>query len=245
MKWTTDQILAVLDQCCDNFTFPMLDNGYVYLSASRMSAFWSPSNWAIVIEIFGFSPRSGLPDTQLYVFGSRIINRKQREDFSTQDAYENFLKMNPNNESHFIYPIEEGFWIDPENSDMVAEGPSPLILRGKAWNVPTYTAFSRYGVDLEEPPRIQVFELCRVLAATNREDVLATPEERKFMIPDDLKQVLQLEEWNHPDVVEERPPAHETFQQLANVLVTGDPASYKPTLPANTHWKNWPDGGSL
>jgi hypothetical protein len=28
----TDFILSVLDQCSRNFTFPMLDNGYVYLA---------------------------------------------------------------------------------------------------------------------------------------------------------------------------------------------------------------------
>jgi len=46
-------ILAILDRCCDRNTFPMLDNGYVYLAATRLSLFRSPDDWAIAIEVFG------------------------------------------------------------------------------------------------------------------------------------------------------------------------------------------------
>lgn len=42
-----------------------------------------------------------------------------------------------------------------------------------------------------------------------------------------------------------RPSGSETFQQLAQVLVTGDIEKYVPGRPSNTHWSNWPDGGTL
>ena len=32
---------------------------------------------------------------------------------------------------------------------------------------------------------------------------------------------------------------------LAKVLATGDVHAYRPTSPPNTHWSNWPDGGTL
>jgi hypothetical protein len=57
----THPILRVLDDCASSFNFPVLDNGYVYLAASRLSAYAAPPDWALVIEIFGFSPRTGLP----------------------------------------------------------------------------------------------------------------------------------------------------------------------------------------
>ena len=44
------QILNILDDCCEAFTFPMLDNGYVYPVASRLTLFRSDLDWAIVIE---------------------------------------------------------------------------------------------------------------------------------------------------------------------------------------------------
>lgn len=48
------------------------------------------------------------------------------------------------------------------------------------------------------------------------------------------------QQWN-----DSRPGAYETWQQIAKVIVTGDTSLYKPTLEANTHWKNWPESGSL
>ena len=42
-----------------------------------------------------------------------------------------------------------------------------------------------------------------------------------------------------------RPSSYETWQLLAKVIATGDPSLYKPTLKPNSHWKNWPESGSL
>jgi hypothetical protein len=42
-----------------------------------------------------------------------------------------------------------------------------------------------------------------------------------------------------------RPGSYETWRLIAKVIATGDPSLYLPTLKPNTHWKNWPDSGSL
>jgi hypothetical protein len=58
--------------------------------------------------------------------------------------------------------------------------------------------------------------------------------------------ILVLDKWNHPDLVnDERPSGSETFRHLAMVLATGEVSEYRPTVAPNTHWANWPDGGSL
>lgn len=114
MKFEAREILSILDRCCDAFTFPMLDNGYVYLAATRLSLYRSPEDWALAIEIFGFSPRSELPDTHIYTFASRLHNRDPAENYVTREAYENYLTNNPNNESRFLYPVDPGVWQDDE-----------------------------------------------------------------------------------------------------------------------------------
>ncbi|MCB2407767.1 DUF7003 family protein [Hymenobacter lucidus] len=48
------------------------------------------------------------------------------------------------------------------------------------------------------------------------------------------------QEWNSS-----RPSSYETWPQLARVLTTGDVQHYRPTLPPNTHWSNWPESGAL
>ncbi|QPJ61001.1 MAG: hypothetical protein G3M70_03485 [Candidatus Nitronauta litoralis] len=84
------------------------------------------------------------------------------------------------------------------------------------------------------------------MAAIEREAILATEEERRISILPSMQQILQIEEWYHPDLVEEELPSQtETFQQISKVLESGDVSMYQPSLEPNTHWKNWPDGGTL
>jgi hypothetical protein len=245
--WTSDRILEALDACCDAFTFPMLDNGYVYLAATRLSLHRSADDWALAIEVFGFSPRGGVPDIHVHTFGSRLHARDTVDNYVTRDAYENHLSSNPHNDSRFYYPIAEGPWQDEETSELVAETATEVVLRGKAIAIPPLAVFAEHGIELEEAPRIQTFELTRLLAATHRDDVLAAPTERRVSVGPELREILVLDEWHHPDVADdaERPSGSDTFRQLANVLVTGDVDAYRPTVEPNTHWRNWPDAGSL
>src|SRR6478735_10688453 len=100
-----EAILAVLDQGCDDFVFPMLDNGYVYLAAARLSLFRSDDDWAMAFEIFGFSPRAGEPDVSVWTFGSRIAGRKGRADYASQKAYDAYLAAHAHDDAEFFHPI--------------------------------------------------------------------------------------------------------------------------------------------
>ena len=247
MMQSPGQILSILDSCCDNFTFPMLDNGYVYPAATRLSLFHSSNDWAMVIEVFGYSPREGLPSTHISTFGSTLHNRKRPDDFVTPSAYQTWQANNPNNDMAFVYPIEDGPWMDEDNPELVSQQAQDLVLRGRRVEVPDAEACRRAGVAIAEPPRVQVFELCRAIAYSAREDVLATPAERRTNVPPELSLLLTLDEWAHPDVVRPsaRPGRSSTFQQLAQVLAAGDISRYRPEEEPNTHWRNWPEGGTL
>jgi hypothetical protein len=239
------QILSILDRCCDRYTFPMLDNGYVYLAATRLSLYRSESDWALVVEVFGFSPRAGSPDTSIYTFASQLCSRN--EEFINREARDLHILNNPHNEMRFVFPVVNGVSRDAANEEFLSDDAEELVVRGRSMSLPTPTEYAGHGIELEHRPRVQVFELCRYLADVVREEVLATPQERRVNVLPDMKQVLQLEEWHHPNVVddEERPSNSETFQQLAQVLVSGRAEIYRPTRAPNTHWINWPQGGRL
>jgi hypothetical protein len=247
MPFEADNILAVLDRCCDAFTFPMLDNGYVYLAATRLSLYRTAADWAMVIEVFGFSPRSGLPDTHIHTFASSLYNRDAPEKYVNREAYDRYLANNPNNDSRFVYPIDAGGWQDNQNSEIVAEDARGVVLRGQSQPIPSLDEYAQRGVTLENPPRVRVFELCRFLADVARNSVLATTQEQRVSVLPDMAPIVQLEEWHHPNVVDndERPSGSETFQQLAQVLATGNLGFYQPSRLPNTHWRNWPEGGLL
>lgn len=135
-------------------------------------------------------------------------------------------------------------WIDGEE---VARTAKEALIREQPVPLPSRQQFRDFGIHLENQDKVMVFELCRYLAATHREQLLATPDELRGNISPQVTQILQLDEWNHPNVVDVscRPGNSETFQQLAAVLVSGDIHKYQPIAPPNTHWRNWPDGGTL
>lgn len=239
------QVLDVLDGCARRFTFPALDNGYVNLCATRMSLHRSLTDWAIVIEVFGYSPRAGSPDLHIYTFASCLHDQKSENDFVSPDAYESYLLANPNNESRFFWPVTDDSWIDSDGEG-VRQNAIEVRVRGEAVELPPVDAYKRLGIDLRNASPPAVFEVCRYLAATRRDNVLASSTERTVNLLPDLEEILVLEDWYHPDIVGgELPSATTTFQQLALVLETGNLAVYEPSDTPNTHWSNWPEGGTL
>lgn len=241
-----ERILRVLDDAARAFTFPMLDNGYVYLGATRLSLHRSETDWALVIEVFGFSPRAGLPDVSVWTFASRIHRSKTARDFVTVRAFKNYLTQHEYDEATFFHPIDEGDWQRPDDLEAVEPTATSVVVRGTAMRLPDRNEYTVHGIELADPAIVQVFELCRYLAAVARDEVLATPTERQTNVVPEMTEILALDEWNHPDLVnDERPSGSETFRLLAKVLATGDVDEYRPTLAPNTHWVNWPDGGTL
>ena len=69
-----------------------------------------------------------------------------------------------------------------------------MVVRGTEIPLPSPGDYAKLGVELEEPEEIQVFELCRLLAAIARDDVLATPKESRVSVLPGMKRILQLEE---------------------------------------------------
>ncbi|MEO5816174.1 MAG: hypothetical protein ABIT20_12935 [Gemmatimonadaceae bacterium] len=236
-------ILSNLDAACDKYRLPMLDNGYIFLMATRLSLFRSNEAWALVIERFGYSPRGEAPDTEIFAVGSGICNRKQPTDFRP-GWYDKYLRDSPSLEQRSAFPLDDA-WQDKDDPDLVDESATDVVLRGKTISLPALDEYAIRGIELERAPLVQTFEMCRYLADIERDLVLATPEERRFNVDPTLDHILQLEEWHHPDLARgARPSGNSTFRTLAEVLVTGDVSKYVPNMPANTHWSNW-DGGRL
>jgi hypothetical protein len=246
MTQQASQILGILDACCEAFTFPMLDNGYVYPAASRLTLYRSDLDWAMVMETFGFSPRAGTPDVAVQTFASRLYNRNPSDKYVSEVAYKAYLKNNAHNESRSYFPIDGDSWQDVENVELVAPDVQQIHLRGQPVAIPTPNQFQELDIALAMAPRVQVFELCRALAATYRDSVLAAPAERRTNVLPSLSKIIELDNWRHPDLAAgESVSDSTTFQQLARVLETGDSLEYHPVLPSNTHWRNWPNGGTL
>ena len=244
-QMTEQSILEILDRAAADFSFPMLDNGYVYLAAARLSVHRSPADWALVFEIFGFSPRSGDPDVQVWSLGSRLDHHKSASDFVTEDAYRTFMDVHRHDATEFIYPLDDD-WQDPEWRELVRPEAKVVLVRGEPFGIPGRATFPLHGIELAEPDRLMTYELCRYVAVLERERVLATPAERRTHLSADFDEVLVLDDWHHPNtVMGEVPSETAAFRSIARVLASGDASAYDPSEPGNSHWSNWPEGGTL
>lgn len=229
MEHTPEDILEILDECVEAFTFPMLASDRAALAATRLSLYRSVTDWGLVIEVFAHDQGVGAPYVALYSFGSDLRERDPREDYVTRDAWEKYLRENPHNELRAAWPFDDESWLDEDDRELVRADVDHVLLRGAA--VP---------VARDESGAASVCDLARHLAATDKEAVMATREERRRSFAPELALLLVLEEWRHPDLIEDELPSEsETFQQLAEVLVSGDPGLYAPTEGANTHWRHW------
>jgi len=237
-------VLEILDNCARAFTFPVLDNGYYYLAAARLTAFHGNGDWALVIETFGFSPKAGHPSLTIQTYGSKLINRPNAKNYVTQEAFDNYLSNNPQNEYKTFGPIENDDWMDEEFCEHIKDV-GKLRLRGLEIPLPPKADYAAASIVLEED-RPLTFELCRFLAENYRDTILGTDAEKRFNVPDSLLPILTLDDWHHPNLaIEELPSQLESFQQLQEVLLTGDPNHYTQPREGNTHWSNWPEGGIL
>jgi hypothetical protein len=96
----------------------------------------------------------------------------------------------------------------------------------------------------------------RYLAFEHEATCRATMDELRMCLPDGLPLVMQIDSWHHREymlyengperrIIGDKPSSYETFPLIADVLVTGDPSRFRPTLAPNNHWSHWPEAGSL
>ena len=230
------EILAQLDEAAasDVCGFPRLGNANWLLASVRLTAFSNGSDWAMFVELLqqGYTT-CGMDDLLnfVYPYGNTIGPA---------------VGLTP---SGLRYIGEKGsFW--PEFEFREHDGRPIFALRGgvKAVRVREREVavpkspgeYSEVGVRLDFPPDVQVQEFLQWLSAARSSAVFEPDEALLSRMIKPLPLVLRLREWYHPVMPDrELPSQTETFQQIAEVLATGDPTKYKPTRSPNTDWRNW------
>ena len=232
-------ILKQLDRAGSSdgmWSFPDLGHVYLHPVISRMSVYASDCAWAIIIETVTVNDRSlghrGITDT-LWCYGSCL-----REPIGAPD--QNRICRTGDGPEGPTFTDNAG-----GEGNLVRKEARTIRVRGVLLELPDSSAYSNAGVILSNPPNIEVFELIRVLATRHPELFLASAQELKSRMSQDIPLLMTLNEWNHPSIGHgDRPSQNETFQMIARAIVTQDVLSYRPAACANTHWSNWPEAGT-
>ncbi|MEV7974227.1 hypothetical protein [Cellulomonas sp. NPDC089187] len=233
MPHSAPSILQILDAQAADLDFPALDNGYFYPAATRLSAYRSAQDWAVIIEVFGYATRADEASVIVTTLGSTVRLASAPERFATPEAFQRYQRVHAHMETHEVFPIPDaGQSIGLDGREVVV-----VDLRG----VPTKVSVPA-AADREQ----RVVAVLRSLAQTHRDQVLTTPQERMSQLPSSMTEILRLDDWQHPDVTAgELPSNTESFRLIAEALAHQDPAQYRPTEKPNTHWSHWPDAGTL
>lgn len=103
------EILKQLDKCAENFTFPMLDNGYIYPAGTRLTAYRDDERWAIIIEVIGFSYRGGGHNgisNCLHIFGNCL-------NYEPGTQNKNFLHITSDTKDCNTFDDDDEFYLNP------------------------------------------------------------------------------------------------------------------------------------
>ncbi|WP_329010298.1 hypothetical protein OG271_27415 [Micromonospora rifamycinica] len=239
-----EDVLDVFDRAAERGLFPQPEHPHSYLIAARLHAFSDTERWALVVDTVGYDPRAGNVVDLLHALGNCLTG--------TNETWARKFAHRIDN----IAALFEGGPLASRYRQV------PPVVRGRA--VPVVAAATT-------PPE----DLFRLLAPRHRDLLLAEDVEVRRLVPADLPQVLRLDDWHHPPLrvrppdpererrrqlhevltrhappqervpFEVRPSDIGTYQQIGAVLASADPARYRPTLPGNTHWNNWPMSGAL
>lgn len=222
-----DDIIEQLDSHAAGYNFPTLDNGYIYPVDARLTAYRDDRRWALVIEQIGYMYRAIQFGNILYAFGNCLIGRPGHGPVID-------LADGP-----------EDDWQD-DTGTYIPHGTTSVRVRGSDLPLAPDDVAPAVAPSGEEEQGLRIPDLFRRLLPRYRALYHATEAELHAVVPKDLPQILRLLEWEHSDAVHDVLPGHtECFPMLAKVLVTGAVSHYRPTKAPNTHWSNWPEGGTL
>lgn len=215
-QFTVDEILKQFDESACDCTFPDLGHIYYYAVDKRLHAFRDDQRWAVIVETVGYTPRATSLDDVLHIFGNCLT--------SGRPGFEN---------GDFLYRIDNPYDVIDRDSGCFYRPTVPFIIRGQEITVPAEAGEN-------------ICDVVRRLVPEHREVLFADEAELRRRIPADLPEILRLDEWHQREFpYEDDPPSnHEVYQQIAEVLVSGDVTRYAPTLSPNTHWSNWPESGT-
>ena len=248
----------ILKQLEENLFDPLdfLWLGYVYsdLIDCRLNLFKDKNQWAIVAERLGYSQKGGMIDLAIQYFGNCILPIITPSG-TTWDQYS-------------VYPITYRAAQDVDGDFFsIRKDVKALKVRNTIVTIcQDREKYERAGIHVPDHKEEIGWENVGRYLILNHSDLFrATDEELYKYLPKELEKIMVLDEWHHKDYKEAEElvdinrknvasdyfdrhgpfDSYETYPMLAKVLATGDVSFYKPTMTPNTHWKFWPEAGSL
>ena len=223
-----------------------LEHGYCETVGSRIHLYADESRWAIVFEKSGYQNRGTYAEIELTYVGNCInYNVERYPERNYISNTNNIIIINPDE----FERIENKTGTELETFELIDNQVKEITIRNT--QVPFESDHKKYtqlGIEIKdyENPRnlIGFADFLRYINETSPELISASENEILEHIPSDLKKVMIIEDFHFISAYETKSPPsiQETYQMIADVLVTKDTSAWKPTKEPNNHWSNWESG---
>ncbi|MDY6901299.1 MAG: hypothetical protein SWZ49_24970 [Cyanobacteriota bacterium] len=218
-NFSKEDILNCFDRAAANLDFPGFDNMNYDMVTARLTGFSNDEDWALTIEqiVSWYSLNGVEPVLMISAFGSRIMIN---EPFVT------------------YFPVKYPLGELEEDEEDIPQSISVMIREEQ---------FTINSSEIERNPHLSDyidFDLIIHLVNNYRTKILATKTEFTKIVPQELTQIIQLDNWHHPDVYNPNsefsmPSKTKSMQMIAEVIVSGNPESYQPYEENNVDWQKW------
>lgn len=229
---TESQILDYLDSC----EFPMLDNGYYYHADQQLKIYRNETDWLMILQVIQYHNHCYSIDgftTITYKYGSAVSADQSFRDDS------------------FFFPVpeqEREVFLDDEEDYSSKLNPLVDQIKIDDTYIPLEHDPMKYlakGIELESKEKIRPWEVLRYITPEYSHLLWQTREQ--LAIPANYKEEITFSNWEHPDNIDTNMSDMKSFQEIAKCLALNLPFEKEKidTKDSNTHWSNWPDGGTL
>jgi hypothetical protein len=248
-EFTANDVLAFLDRCLmenPTWSFIDLEHPYVYTANSRLTLYADETRWAIVAEASGYNPRAARFSLTLTYFGNCLERLAPAGD---RGQYTSNIE--------FITLIDQRSMSEVIEHFATSALSVPVRVRDRSVQVPATTrTFIPNTQSSPWPKNAREEDVGRYVAYQYADLCRASDMEKRTHLPRELPELMIIDEWHHRRLYYshafdprgpsgDAPSSYETFRLIAEVLASRDPSRYRPTLPPNNHWSNWPQAGAL
>lgn len=238
---TQAQVLAEFDKAdIGGYTFFFHpDHGYVYIANSRISLYGDTDRWAVIFEKNGYGNRALETSIELNYFGNCLSNLDREGLNGAYISNTKYFNLFGVDDICLDEPEEDFELLDPKKSTVTIRTHEVDVIYDNK-------AYAQQGITLERS-KPSIIEFTYLLAETRPEVLWANEEELRTCIPDGLPLIGRINEWHQdPDTLYEKPPSsNEAYQLIAKCIENRSLDPFKPSLPPNNHWSNWPEAGAL
>lgn len=243
--FTKEEILNNLDSLHPYKSLPTFDLESQAFVVARAHLYADHERWAIVLEEIKPGPGG---DITLYSFGNCLINQQKG------GLHEQYLS----NISFYRLISEPEFKrvVTGKYHSLISKNVRNVQFRdtliSMVHDINIYKKKRIPVIDYLNPRKhIDYIAMLRLFEQEHPQLLSASEVELKGLLPPDLPKIMKIDRWHFKDfymfptlkedvyeVHGNKPSGYETFQLMADILISKEQNKWKPSLFANNHWRD-------